>query len=138
MARKTSSQFEKAQDLKDFIEKSLESDKAEDINTIELDEGTALADYMIIASGTSMRHLTALAEKLYDRLAERKLKDVHIEGMQRGDWVVMDIGDVIVHLFRPEVRFFYNIEKMWQVTDQAAEAAHSLSSGAKNHLQTIT
>ena len=136
MARNTS-QFESPQALKAFVETSLESDKAEDITTIELDERAALADYMIIASGTSNRHLTALAEKLYDRLAERKLKDVHIEGLQRGDWVVMDIGDVIVHLFRPEVRFFYNIEKMWQVTDHAAEAAQSLS-GTGSHLQSIT
>lgn len=137
MARNISSQFESPQALKAFVEQSLESDKAEDITTIELDESAALADFMIVASGTSTRHLTALAEKLYDRLAENKLKDIHIEGLQRGDWVVMDIGDVIVHLFRPEVRFFYNIEKMWQVTDHAAEAAHSLSSG-KHHLQTIT
>lgn len=136
MARNTS-QFESPRALKAFIEKALESDKAEDITTIELDEGTALADYMIIASGTSNRHLTALAEKLNDRLSENKIGNIHIEGLQRGDWVVMDIGDVIVHLFRPEVRFFYNIEKMWQVTDQASEAAHTLS-GGKQHLHTIT
>lgn len=136
MAR-TTSQFESPQALKEFVERSLESDKAEDITTIKLDESAALADYMVIASGTSTRHLTALAEKLYDRLAERKLKDIHIEGLQRGDWVVMDIGDIIVHLFRPEVRFFYNIEKMWQVTDQTAEASASLSD-TQHHLQTIT
>ena len=68
---------------------------------------------MIIASGTSSRHVLATAEKLKDRLNVRGLKDIKLEGSENADWVVLDLGDVVVHLFRPEVRAFYNIEKMW-------------------------
>lgn len=101
------------QELKNLIEKSLDADKAFDIITIALDDQTALADYMIIASGTSSRHVSALAEKLRDRLTVRGQKDIRIEGLSQSDWVAIDAGDVIVHLFRPEVRSFYNMEKMW-------------------------
>ncbi len=99
--------------LKDLVEKSLDADKITDINTIALSEQSALADYMIVASGTSSRHVLAAAQKLKDRLNIRGLKDIKIEGADSADWVVLDLGDVIVHLFRPEVRAFYNIEKMW-------------------------
>ena len=68
---------------------------------------------MIIASGTSSRHVSAMAEKLKDRLNVRGVKEIRIEGQDQSDWVVLDAGDVIVHLFRPEVREFYKIEKMW-------------------------
>lgn len=68
---------------------------------------------MIIASGTSSRHVAAMASKLKDRLSVRGIKNIHTEGIGQADWVVMDAGDVMVHLFRPEVREFYNIEKMW-------------------------
>ncbi len=73
----------------------------------------ALADYMIIASGTSSRHVSALAKNIKDRLNIRGIKDVHLEGLAQSDWVAIDAGDVIVHIFRPEVRAFYNMEKMW-------------------------
>lgn len=101
------------QELKSFVEKSLDEDKAMDIVTIDLDPHAALADYMIIASGTSSRHVLATAEKLKDRLNVRGIKDIKIEGTENADWVILDMGDIIVHLFRPEVRSFYNIEKMW-------------------------
>ena len=91
----------------------MDADKAEDIVSIELDEQTGLADYMIIASGTSSRHVAALTDKLLKRLALNGVKSVHVEGKERADWVAIDAGDIIVHLFRPEVRSFYNIEKMW-------------------------
>ncbi len=68
---------------------------------------------MIIASGTSSRHVGALAQKLRDRLEKRGVGGIRLEGLAQSDWVVLDAGDVIVHLFRPEVRAFYNIEKMW-------------------------
>ncbi len=68
---------------------------------------------MIIASGTSSRHVSALASKLKDRLAARGVKNVMIEGLEQSDWVAIDAGDIVVHLFRPEVRSFYNMEKMW-------------------------
>lgn len=100
-------------ELKTLIEQSLDADKADDIVTINLNDQTGLADYMIIASGTSSRHVNAMAEKLRDRLNLRGIKDIKIEGINQSDWVAIDAGDVIVHLFRPEVREFYNIEKMW-------------------------
>ncbi len=100
-------------ELKDLIVQSLDADKAIDIITIDLDEQSGIADYMIIASGTSSRHVNALAAKLKDRLAARGVKDVGTEGMDQSDWVVVDAGDVVIHLFRPEVRSFYNMEKMW-------------------------
>lgn len=99
--------------LKTLIEQSLDADKADDIVTIHIDDQTGLADYMIVASGTSSRHVHAMAEKLRDRLNIRGIKDIKVEGLNQSDWVAMDCGDVIVHLFRPEVREFYNIEKMW-------------------------
>ncbi len=96
-----------------MVEESLDAGKAEDIVCINLSGDTALADYMIIASGISSRHVSALAHKLKDFLQVRGIKGISTEGLAQSDWVVMDAGDVIVHLFRPEVREFYNIEKMW-------------------------
>jgi len=81
--------------------------------SISLDEQTGLADYMIVASGTSSRHVSALTDKIINKLALNGIKGVCVEGQSRGDWVAIDTGDVIVHIFRPEVRSFYNIEKMW-------------------------
>ncbi len=99
--------------MKELIEKSLDMDKAEDIISIDLPKGSALADYMVIATGTSSRHVNALARKLKERLQHEGVKGISTEGLGQCDWVVMDSGDVIVHLFRPEVREFYHIEKMW-------------------------
>jgi ribosome-associated protein len=101
--------------LKDLIQKSLDDDKAVDIQVIDLSGQSALADYIIVASGTSSRHITSMAEKLCERLSVRGSKGVRTEGMAQANWVVVDTGDVIIHLFRPEVREFYNIEKMWSV-----------------------
>ena len=101
------------QKIKALIEQSLDADKALDIVTINMDENNGLADYMIIATGTSTTHVAALAEKLKDRLIGRGHKHVRIEGKSQSDWVVLDAGDVIVHIFRAEVRTFYNLETMW-------------------------
>ncbi len=101
--------------LKDLVLNSLEDDKALDIETIHLEDNnsSALADYIIVASGTSSTQTKRMAEKLKDRMNVRGLKDIRIEGANQGDWVVIDLGDIVVHLFKPEVREFYNIEKMW-------------------------
>lgn len=99
--------------MKALVEQSLDADKALDVVTIDLDEQNGIADYMIVASGTSTRHVAALAQKLRDRLQGRGVKDIRIEGLSQSDWVVLDAGDIVVHIFRPEVRSFYNIEKMW-------------------------
>ncbi len=106
---------ERPEQLKTLIEQSLDADKAEEIEIIDLRGQTALADYMIVASGRSSRQVVALAQKLEDRLKSRGFKHIRTEGTDQGNWVIVDAGDVIVHLFRPEVREFYNIEKMWNL-----------------------
>ncbi|CAA0106344.1 Ribosomal silencing factor RsfS [Starkeya nomas] len=91
----------------------LEDDKAEDIVSIELRGKTTIADYMVVASGRSQRHVGAIAEHLVEALKEQGVKGIRVEGMPACDWVLIDASDVIVHVFQPEVRGFYNIEKMW-------------------------
>ncbi len=92
---------------------SLEDDKAEDIVTIPLAGKSEMADHMVIASGRSSRQVAAISEHLADRLKQDLGVPVRTEGKDIGDWVLIDAGDVIVHLFRPEVREFYQLEKMW-------------------------
>ena len=92
---------------------SLEDDKAEDILAIDIRGKSSFADMLVIASGRSARHVGALADHVMRKLKDAGLKDVRIEGMPQADWVLVDAGDVVIHLFRPEVRSFYNIEKIW-------------------------
>lgn len=99
---------------------SLSEDKAEDIVQIDLRGKTAMGDYMVICSGRSSRQVTAISEKLADRLKHELGVLAKIEGKGTGDWVLIDTGDVIVHVFRPEVRDFYQLEKMWLPAGQAA------------------
>jgi ribosome-associated protein len=95
---------------------SLEDDKAEDVVTIDLRGRSDMADYMVICSGRSSRQVAAISEKLVDRLKQDYRRASKIEGKETGDWVLIDTGDVIVHVFRPEVREFYQLEKMWLPT----------------------
>lgn len=95
------------------IVESLTNDKAEELVQIDLRGKTAIGDYMVIASGRSSRQVIAICEKLADRLKEALGHRVLLEGKTTGDWIVVDAGDVIVHVFRPEVRAFYQLEKMW-------------------------
>jgi ribosome-associated protein len=104
------------------ILKSLDDDKAEDIVQIDLRGKSAMGDYMVICSGRSSRQVSAIAEKLVDRLKQEHGVPSRIEGKETGDWVLIDTGDVIVHVFRPEVREFYQLEKMWLPSGQAATA----------------
>lgn len=99
--------------LKSVIETSLDDDKAEDIVVIDLAGKSSFADYMIVASGRSQRHTSTIADKLNTRLKELGAPPLSIEGKESGDWVLVDCGDIIVHLFRPEIREMYNLEKMW-------------------------
>lgn len=92
---------------------SLEDDKAEDIVCIDLRGRSSIADHMVICSGRSSRQVGAIAEKLTERLKEDFGRTCKIEGKDQGDWVLIDANDVIVHVFRPEVREFYQLEKMW-------------------------
>ncbi|MEM8551342.1 MAG: ribosome silencing factor [Pseudomonadota bacterium] len=94
---------------------SLEGSKAEDIVAIDVTGKTPLADHMVVASGRSHRHVGAVADHLLRNLKNAGVKRVNVEGINACDWVLIDAGDVIIHVFRPEVRTFYNLEKMWQV-----------------------
>ena len=96
-----------------LVLKSVDDDKAEDIVQIDLRGRSDVADYMVICSGRSTRQVAAISEKLADRLKQELHVLVRMEGKDTGDWVLIDAGDVIVHVFRPEVREFYQLEKMW-------------------------
>jgi ribosome-associated protein len=109
--------------LKKLIESSLDSDKAEDIVTIDLAGKSDFADAMIIATGTSQRHINTLADHIVERMKLSGFTPLSIEGKESCDWVLVDAGNVIVHLFRPEARSLYNLEKMWAITLPASEAA---------------
>ena len=87
--------------------------KAEQVVTIGLNGKSAIADSMVVASGRSNRHVGAIADQLVEKLKEAGRRDLRVEGMPQCDWVLVDAGDVVVHLFRPEVRSFYNLEKLW-------------------------
>ena len=106
-----------------LVESSLDADKAEEIVTIDLTTKTSIADYMVIATGRSQRQLSAMADHLVVKLKDRGLVPVPVEGKDQGDWVLIDAGDVIVHLFRPEARAHYNLEKMWAMDWPAERAA---------------
>ncbi len=97
----------------DAIIESLEDDKAEELLVIDLEGKTSIADKMIIASGRSARHVSALAGHVTQRLKETGLQRLRVEGLPNADWVLIDSGDIIVHIFRPEVRAFYNLERIW-------------------------
>ncbi len=100
--------------LLDLVLTSLDDDKADDIVTIDLRDRSAMADHMVICSGRSTRQVSAIATKLLDRLKARFRLSARVGGKDIGDWVLIDTGDVVVHIFRPEVREFYQLEKMWQ------------------------
>lgn len=102
-----------AEHLKDLIIASLVDDKAEDILGIDLKGKTSFAHFMVVATGRSSRHVTSLADKLVDRLLAEGYQGINIEGKAQGDWVLIDAHDVIVHIFRPETRGLYEIEKIW-------------------------
>jgi len=102
-----------SEELLERIIQSLTDDKAEDIVQINLRGKSSIGDYMVVASGRSTRQVSAMSEKLVERLKADFALNAKIEGKDTGDWVLIDTGDVIVHVFRPEVREFYQLEKMW-------------------------
>jgi ribosome-associated protein len=101
----------------------LDEDQAIDIVSIPLAGKSSIADYMIIATGRSTRHVAAIANKLAERIKKEGRGSARLEGLPAADWVLIDAGDVIVHLFRPEVRSFYNLERMWGVGDELPSSA---------------
>ena len=108
--------------LLEFIIKSLDADKAEDIVSMDLSGRTPMADFMVVASGRSSRHVASIAEHLTALLKQDGLK-CRVEGLQQGDWVLVDAVDVIVHIFQPEVRTFYSLEEMWGGAEPLAAAS---------------
>jgi ribosome-associated protein len=103
---------------------SLEDSKAENIVSIDIQGKSSLGDYMVVASGRSHRHVSAVADHLLKALKDAGLGMARVEGLAGADWVLIDSGDIIVHVFRPEVREFYNLEKMWQAPDLEEETLH--------------
>ena len=101
----------------------LDDDQAQEIVSIPLAGKSSIADYMVIASGRSTRQVASMAQKLSERITHGGYGHVRIEGLPAADWVLVDAGDVVIHLFRPEVRSFYNLERMWAIGDEKAAVA---------------
>lgn len=100
---------------RDAVHRALEDNKAEDITVLDLKDKCSFTDFMIVASGRSARHVASLADHVVEDLREAGGLVLSVEGKEQGDWVLIDGGDLVVHLFRPEIRQFYNIEKMWAI-----------------------
>ena len=105
--------MDKISDLKEIVINTLDLNKAQDIVTIDLKDKSSMADYMIIASGTSSRHIQSLSEQVLEKLKNNGVKDSKIEGKESGEWKLVDGIDLIVHIFHPEKRKFYDLERMW-------------------------
>jgi len=108
--------------LHNLVLRSLDDDQAQEVVTIPLSGKSSIADHMVIASGRSTRQVASMAQKLTERIKQELGRNVRIEGLPIADWVLIDAEDVIVHLFRPEVRSFYNLERMWAFEESAAAA----------------
>jgi ribosome-associated protein len=115
--------IERSEALHSLVLRSLDDDKAVDVVSIPLSGKSNIADHMVIASGRSTRQVAAMAQKLSERIKRDLGRSVRVEGLPVADWVLIDADDVIVHLFRPEVRSFYNLERMWAFEERPAAAA---------------
>ncbi len=120
--------FAEIENFLELAKKTLDEDKAEDVVIINLAGKTDIADFMLIASGSSRRHVGSMADHIQRKLKTNGLKDIKVEGHDYCDWVLIDAGSIIIHLFRPDVRVFYNLEKMWersldQITPVSPESA---------------
>ena len=130
LAKRPEESGDKVQALLRLALDQLDDDKAENVTVISLIGKSSIADYMVIASGRSARQVGAMADHLAETLRAAGVKHVGIEGLPQADWVVIDGLDVIIHLFRPEVRRFYNLEKMWGVDLPAVAASQDPGSSA--------
>ncbi|MGB3473074.1 MAG: ribosome silencing factor [Erythrobacter sp.] len=110
-------------DLHDLVLAQLDDDQAMDIVSIPLEGKSSIADHMVVASGRSTRQVASMAQKLAEKVKQAGFGPARVEGLPAADWVLIDAGDVVVHLFRPEVRSFYNLERMWSF--EAGEKAVS-------------
>ena len=113
-----------AEALHSLVLRSLDDDQAQDVVTIPLTGKSNIADHMVIASGRSTRQVASMAQKLQDRIKQDLGCHVRIEGLPVADWVLIDADDVIVHIFRPEVRAYYDLEGMWSIEEPARATAH--------------
>tara|TARA_B100000900_G_scaffold403410_1_gene410476 strand:+ start:490 stop:840 length:351 start_codon:yes stop_codon:yes gene_type:complete len=105
--------MDKISDLKKIVTQTLDRNKAQDIITIDLKDKSSMADYMVIASGTSSRHIQSLSEQVLEKLKDNGVKNSKIEGKDSNEWKLVDGIDIIVHIFHPEKRKFYELEKIW-------------------------
>ncbi|MEO5972023.1 MAG: ribosome silencing factor [Sphingomicrobium sp.] len=112
-----------------LVLQSLDDDQAVEVVSIPLEGKSNIADHMVIASGRSTRQVASMAAKLAERIKERRGRAPRLEGLPAADWVLVDADDVIIHLFRPEVRSFYNLERMWAFGDDAPKAAGAAPAG---------
>ncbi|WP_086438002.1 ribosome silencing factor [Altererythrobacter xiamenensis] len=104
---------DQSSELHDLVMTQLDDDQAQEIVSIPLEGKSSIADHMVIASGRSTRQVASIAQKLAEKIKQSGFGPVRVEGLPAADWVLIDAGDVVVHLFRPEVRSFYNLERMW-------------------------
>ena len=122
-APETAGDQEKVEALHALVLRSLDDDQAVEVVTIPLTGKSNIADHMVIASGRSTRQVASMAQKLTERIKQELGRNVRIEGLPIADWVLIDAEDVIVHLFRPEVRSFYNLERMWAFEGEGGAVA---------------
>ena len=116
-ANDTASSAESVASLHALVMQSLDDDQAQETISIPLEGKSSIADHMVIASGRSSRQVAAMAQHLAEKIKKETGRSARVEGLPVADWVLIDAGDVIVHLFRPEVRSFYNLERMWGFVD---------------------
>ncbi|HYJ51862.1 MAG TPA: ribosome silencing factor [Allosphingosinicella sp.] len=121
---------ERSEALHSLVLSSLDDDKAVEVVSIPLNGKSNIADYMVIASGRSTRQVASMAQKLSERIKRELGRSVRVEGLPVADWVLIDADDVIVHLFRPEVRSFYNLERMWAFEERAPEERAAAAAGS--------
>lgn len=105
------------------ITKTLDDNKAQDIRTIDVSRLTDVTDHMIICSGTSSRHVNSLADKVQRASREQNTKPLSIQGEETNEWILIDLGDIVVHVMQAEVRDFYNLEKLWSMTEEVRQQA---------------
>ena len=122
-APQTRGAHDEVEALHNLVLRSLDDDQAVEVVTIPLQGKSSIADHMVIASGRSTRQVASMAQKLTQKIKQELGRNVRIEGLPIADWVLIDADDVIVHLFRPEVRTFYNLERMWAFEEKAAAPA---------------